>query len=70
MGYWDYYWGLYRGYYKDPFPHSLLSTRQYREPSGIVVVIIYGSMLQVGCWATAKVNPEERIARAPQTLNP
>ena len=24
----DYYWGLYRGYYRDPFPHSLLSTRQ------------------------------------------
>ena len=27
MRYWDYYWGLYRGYYTDPFPHSLLSTR-------------------------------------------
>ena len=24
----DYYWGLYRDYYKDPFPHSLLSTRE------------------------------------------
>ena len=58
MCYWDYYWGFYRDY------------KQYREPSGIVLVIIYGSMLQVGCWATAKVNPEERIARAPQTLNP
>ena len=29
MDYGDYYWGLYRGYYRDPFPHSLLSTRQY-----------------------------------------
>ena len=24
----DYYWGLYRDYYWDPFPRSLLSTRQ------------------------------------------
>ena len=23
----DYYWGLYRGHYRGPFPHSLLSTR-------------------------------------------
>ena len=31
MGYGDHYWGLYRGYYsRDPFPHSLLSTRQKR----------------------------------------
>ena len=22
----DYYWGLYRDYYRDPFPHSLLIT--------------------------------------------
>ena len=28
MDYGDYYWGLYRGYYRDPFPHSLLSTRE------------------------------------------
>ena len=28
-GLWDYYWGLYRDYYTDPFPHSLLSTRQF-----------------------------------------
>ena len=28
MGYGDYYWGLYRDYYRDQFPHSLLSTRQ------------------------------------------
>ena len=26
----DDYWGVYRGYYRDPFPHSLLSTRQFR----------------------------------------
>ena len=24
----DYYWGLYRDCYRDPFPRSLLSTRQ------------------------------------------
>ena len=29
MDYGDYYWGLIRGYYKDPVPHSLLSTRQF-----------------------------------------
>ena len=23
-----YYWGLYRDYYRDPFPHSLLSIRE------------------------------------------
>ena len=28
MGYGDYYWGLYWDYYRDPFPHSLLSIRQ------------------------------------------
>ena len=27
-GLWDYYWGLYRDYYRDPFPHSLRSTRE------------------------------------------
>ena len=25
----DYYWGLYRDYYMDPFLHSLLSTREW-----------------------------------------
>ena len=29
MDYVDDYWGLYRDYYKDPFPHSLLSTRLF-----------------------------------------
>ena len=29
MGYGDYYWGFSRDYYRDPFPHSLLSTRQF-----------------------------------------
>ena len=28
MDYGDHYWGLYRDYYRDPFPHSLLSTRK------------------------------------------
>ena len=28
MDYGHYYWGLYRDYYRDPFPYSLLSTRQ------------------------------------------
>ena len=29
MDYADDDWGLYRDYYRDPFSHSLLSTRQY-----------------------------------------
>ena len=29
----DYYWGLCRGYYRDPFPHSLLRTRQINAPA-------------------------------------
>ena len=33
MDYGDYYWGLYRDYYRDPFPHSLLSTRQFESAS-------------------------------------
>ena len=28
MDYGNYCWGLYRDYYRDPFPHSLLSTRE------------------------------------------
>ena len=28
MDYGDFYWGLCRDYYRDPFPHSLLSTRE------------------------------------------
>ena len=27
-------WGLYRDYYKDPFPHSLLSTREFEAVQG------------------------------------
>ena len=29
-----YIWGLYRDYYKDPFPHSLLSTREFGAVQG------------------------------------
>ena len=32
MDYGDYYWGLYRDYYWDPFPHSLLRTRHCFGP--------------------------------------
>ena len=31
MDYVDYLWGLYRGYCRDPFPPSLLRTRQSRS---------------------------------------
>ena len=29
MDYGDYYWGLYRDYYRDSFPHSLVRTKQF-----------------------------------------
>ena len=29
MDYRDYYSGLHRNHYRDPFPHSLLSTREF-----------------------------------------
>ena len=29
MGYWDYYKGPIRDYHRDPFPHSLLRTREF-----------------------------------------
>ena len=29
MGYGDDYWGLYRDYCRDPFPHSLLSIKHW-----------------------------------------
>ena len=35
MGYGDYYRELYRHYYWDPFPHSLLSTREVFECLGL-----------------------------------
>ena len=32
MDYRDYYMRFYKDYYRDPFPHSLLSTRKIRHP--------------------------------------
>ena len=34
MDYGDYYWGFCRDYYRDPFPHSLLSSRQTMVRAG------------------------------------
>ena len=39
MGIGDYYWGLYRGYYRDPFPHS-------REKSFSAVAVRQSQRLQ------------------------
>ena len=33
-GYGDDYWGLYRDYYRDPFLHSLLRTKEFRDEPG------------------------------------
>ena len=41
MGCGDYSWGIYRGYCRDPFPHSLLCTREFNAyiiPIGSTVV--------------------------------
>ena len=40
MDYRDYYWGLHRGYYRDPFPHSLLSTREMKWQHGVPMCCI------------------------------
>ena len=32
MGYWDYY----RDYHRDPFPHSLLRTREKKEGKSVI----------------------------------
>ena len=44
MGYGDYYWGLYsyRDSHRDPFPHSLLSTRQFRIMFSVLFIIELG----------------------------
>ena len=34
MDYGDYYWGLYRGYYRDPFPNSLQESSSRLRGSG------------------------------------
>ena len=47
MDYGDYYWGLNRGYYTDPFPHSLLSTREVKGVSKDALAF----PLRSGFWA-------------------
>ena len=39
--YGDYHWGLYRDYCRDPFPHSLLSTRELNTGSSSKIVIVF-----------------------------
>ena len=40
MDYRDYDQGLYRYYYRDPFPHSLLSTREiFMDVSQVSLVV-------------------------------
>ena len=42
MDYGDYIWGLYSDNYRDPFPHSLLSTRHSTCRSGGVRSTVFG----------------------------
>ena len=43
MDYIAWYLGLYRDYYRDPFPHSLLSTREFLG----LVLSCYGGGLRM-----------------------
>ena len=55
-GLWVHYWGLYRDYYRDPFPHSLLRTRQFRVSWSLAACCtdLDGAVLQdVTCVAAA-----------------
>ena len=47
MGYGDYYRGLYRDYYRDPFPHSLRIKHQGVKRDGLL------RGLSVACAVTA-----------------
>ena len=44
MDYGDDFWGLYRHYYRDPYPHSLLSTRQLLFNSWISKLCTVGAL--------------------------
>ena len=47
MGYGDYHSGLYRDYYRDPFPNALLSTRQImKSMESFWVAGIWSTMLE------------------------
>ena len=43
MDYGDYSWGLYRDYYRDPFPHILVSTRQLLVVDGRCAKVAKGA---------------------------
>ena len=65
MDYGDYYWGLYRDCYRDPFPHSLLRTRQFR----VLRVPLKGSIgvpLKGSIWVPLKGQAPPLFARAPR----
>ena len=59
MDYGDYYWGLYRDYYRDPFPHSLLSTREDLGvlwglfPGGLRIPHVLAGFSK--CWVSLRV---------------
>ena len=66
MGYGDYDWALFREYYGDPFPHSLLSTRQYTssrsQKTGNPIASILKSQEQ-GIQAPIVLNPVSNFFR-------
>ena len=65
MGYWDYYYkGPYKNYHRDPFPHSLLRTRQTFPFTAMSVVVRFlpaaGGILGFSCQGTSLPFPEAK----------
>ena len=59
MGDGDYYWGLYRDYFRDPFPHFQLGAR---ECPGVQTSGVKGFV--------ALTSPATPCVRDPKALNP
>ena len=71
MGYGDYCWGLYRDYSRDPFPHSLLSTRQpSRNCSELRMERLPGSRATRTYGPTDRRSPFGGLATVVQDLAP
>ena len=56
IDYGDYYWGLYRDYYKNPFPRSPLRTREFLKVVSALIPASLPPML-VTFWGVEGSNP-------------
>ena len=59
MDYGDYYWGVYRDYYRDPFPLSLLSSRQ---------ISVTSSFSEVCCRNRQQPPRQNRLPKSPRHI--